>query len=393
MRKTPSRTAIAATISAAALTAGAIYVATGNVPGGDSALSATLGRRPHHLGEGSWRVSYQLGSGLSDLQDVEAVASHSVWAVGSVQDGGGDLRHAVALHWDGQQWTDTPLPAPFQKADSPLGSSGLTLVRSASGSVWAFGWAKGGRARYALSWNGVSWSVSHEWDAYGDFTDAAVTGATNVWVFDDRPGSTTQVGTWHFDGVSWTRSNTSFHLIAAKALSRGDIWATALTPSGKAFRPTVAHWDGWRWRTVPTPSLHSDPGLQAVLTAITATSASNVWAVGYEAHKGAFVPVALHWDGARWRRADPHGTGYGLYSVTQDGRGGIWAAEGEGYQGGVIHFSSGKWSSPALPRLAADRVLAIRTVSLDPDTNAIWAAGILVWGTPPQTGGVILDYS
>lgn len=392
MRKTPSRTAMAATISAAALTGAAIYVATGDVAGGDSALSATMGKRPHKPGTGSWRISYQLDSGASDLQDVQPVARHSVWAVGSLQDGGADLRHAVALHWDGQNWTETPLPAPFQKADNPLGSSALSLVRSASGSVWAFGWAKGGRARYALSWNGVTWSVSHEWDAYGDFTDAAVTAANSVWVFDDRPGPKAQVGTWHFDGVSWSRSNTSFHLIGAKALSRGDIWATALAPAGTDFRPTVAHWDGWQWRTVPTPSLRSAPGVQPALTAITATSGSNVWAVGYEAHDGAFAPVALHWDGARWRRADPQGTGYGLYSVTPDGRGGIWAAEGAGYRDGVIHFSANRWSSPAMPRVAG-RSLAVRTVSRDPDSSAIWAAGVLASGSEPQTGGVVLNCS
>jgi hypothetical protein len=129
-----------------------------------------------------------------------------------------------------------------------------------------------------------------------------------------------------------------------------------------------------------------------VLTSITATSGSDVWAVGYQAHNHDFMPVALHWDGATWRRADPHGSGYGLYSVTPDGRGGVWAAEGNTYRGGVTHFTSGRWVESPMPRIPG-RSVAVRTVARVPGSSTIWAGGVQVWGSDPQTSALVLSYS
>ena len=57
-------------------------------------------------------------------------------------------------------------------------------------------------------------------------------------------------------------------------------------------RTLILHWNGSSWRRVASPS----PASYSTLTGISATSASNAWAVGYAGSR----TVILHWNGRSW---------------------------------------------------------------------------------------------
>ena len=64
-------------------------------------------------------------------------------------------------------------------------------------------------------------------------------------------------------------------------------WAVGGSDSGKTI---ILHWNGRTWAHVNSPS----PGTQNGLFGVAATSASNVWAVGYFQTSGPEQTLALH---------------------------------------------------------------------------------------------------
>ncbi len=78
---------------------------------------------------------------------------------------------------------------------------------------------------------------------------------------------------------------------AVVAPSKNDAWVFGGTNPGGTSAPAAEHWDGSRWRPAPLPT-----GLGGFIVATSASSATNIWAVG-----GGY---ALRWDGARWAVAN-----------------------------------------------------------------------------------------
>lgn len=83
-------------------------------------------------------------------------------------------------------------------------------------------------------------------------------------------------------------------LVDISATGPDDIWAT-----GVAFnvQPLVLHWDGTRWSTSVLGG--DDMGFEA----ITALSATDVWAVGFD-YSQYGTTLIEHWDGSSWTRVD-----------------------------------------------------------------------------------------
>ena len=61
-------------------------------------------------------------------------------------------------------------------------------------------------------------------------------------------------------------------------------------------RMLVEHWDGVRWRVVPTPNATG-----SFLTGVAAVSAQDVWTVGHVGQPPNDRRLVEHWDGVRWR--------------------------------------------------------------------------------------------
>ena len=96
----------------------------------------------------------------------------------------------------------------------------------------------------------------------------------------------------HWDGRTWRRVASPLFAFDIDALSAKDIWAVgSSSPGGLETRPRAEHWNGSRWKTVPTPG-----GSGAYLRAVAALSPGDVWAVGAK-KRG---PLLEHWNGTAW---------------------------------------------------------------------------------------------
>ncbi len=108
------------------------------------------------------------------------------------------------------------------------------------------------------------------------------------------------------------------------ATSSRNAWAVGSFTKGSSEYTLTAHWDGTRWRRVPSPS----PGVDAALTGVAAFSGGVAWAVGVTDQVFGAPPksVILRWDGTAWRQvpaAYPRDTV--LSGVAAFAGGGAWA--------------------------------------------------------------------
>jgi len=131
--------------------------------------------------------------------------------------------------------------------------------------------------------------------------------------------------------------------------SAANAWAVGGT--GNPSRPLIEHWNGKTWQRVPNP--YTGP---ADLWAVTAASATNVWAVGeyFFGSNGTGVLIE-HWDGKAWRRVPaPNPLDSELLGVTVTSRTDAWAV-GD-YTNNTIndftlveHWNGKKWTRVAAP--------------------------------------------
>jgi hypothetical protein len=242
------------------------------------------------------------------LYAAAAVASDDVWVVGEYEPPGGG-RSTLTLHWDGTSWSIIPSP-------NPAVYNGLYAVAATSPTdVWAVGYYYTQSAQQTLieHWDGTSWSiVSSPNVGTGWNLLRAVTVVPNpqqdLWAvgyyYRDDGNPSTLVQQWN--GTIWsvvpspdgsTREN---YLTGVSSTAPNDAWAVGYynTPTG-LYLPLTEHWDGTSWQVVPSPSL--SPSLTAP-TAVSSTSAKEVWAVGsYFNENAAQLTLAQQWDGTSWQ--------------------------------------------------------------------------------------------
>lgn len=140
----------------------------------------------------------------------------------------------------------------------------------------------------------------------------------------------------------------SARLAAVSFASADDGWAvgstgTSLTADG--IDPLIEHWDGGKWRRVPTPAVaYSDE----MLTGVSSAASSDAWAVGWQDPYGTQRVHALlmHWNGLRWKEATaPAGAGI-VSAVDARTPDDIWAVG----LGLFEHFDGSSWTVAPSPR-------------------------------------------
>src|SRR5262249_38954457 len=88
-------------------------------------------------------------------------------------------------------------------------------------------------------------------------------------------------------------------LTAVTALSTADAWAVGQYLGADSLQRTLTeHWDGAQWRFVPS----ANPGTQYnILQGISAAAANDVWAVGSQSSEGNSTQGLIeHWNGSAW---------------------------------------------------------------------------------------------
>jgi hypothetical protein len=113
-------------------------------------------------------------------------------------------------------------------------------------------------------------------------------------------GPALAAGGWAIAAAPPTGQNAALTSIAT--VSDSDAWAVGYH-SGSAFtnvgaKALIDTWYGTAWSQVATPAT---PGNTALLLGVSASSATDAWAVGRtQINKSSFEGLALHWNGTAW---------------------------------------------------------------------------------------------
>ena len=305
----------------------------------------------------TWSTSFSPPSGY----EVDGFAARSVadgWAVG-LRPGGRCQYRTLTEHWNGTAWTVIPSPG-NTKVDSVLDGVAVAGARQA----WAVGTAgcpADQSATLTEHWNGSRWSVVR---------------SPNGGV----PGN-------HFSALH-----------AVTALSPRDVWAVGeqagVRNQAPVTVPLIEHWSGTRWSIVPVP--HAAEG---ALESLSATSASDVWAVGAGQQTGQST-VALHFDGSSWKLVTvptpPHTSG-ALSAVKALSPADAWAV-GESFpnadgNGKILtdHWNGTSWQVVNAPPVGGPGALSgLSSVDAVPGTG-VWAVGF--WLTAAAGNSVVLHWT
>jgi hypothetical protein len=227
--------------------------------------------------------------------------------------------------------------------------------------VWAVGaFEQHGSKVFIVRWDGSAWTpVSAPGVDNGELelTDIEVLAPDNVWVSGfTSQGTKEQPALYRWDGARWESLPVDTEELvhdapidAMHVISDVDAWAVGEyeTEDGNLNTLTL-HWDGTAWNHVDAPS----PGrFYASLYDVTATSATDVWALG----EGPTKPLALHWDGAAWTRLalpqhpDAYYSPYMIDAVAPDD---VWAVgdiEKKRFRALVMHWNGTDWSKVKAP--------------------------------------------
>ncbi|MGL5830419.1 MAG: hypothetical protein ACRC0L_12750, partial [Angustibacter sp.] len=135
-------------------------------------------------------------------------------------------------------------------------------------------------------------------------------------------------------------------------------YVQTVVPGESETRTLVQRWDGTSWQRMNTPNRETAPA-RNYLRGIDGTSASDVWAVGSTATSVGnlrSVPYAMHYDGTTWTSVnvpDPSGgAGASISAVTALSPSNVWAV-GTSYpleaRPAVYHFDGTSWTAKRLP--------------------------------------------
>jgi hypothetical protein len=248
-----------------------------------------------HFNGTSWTVesSPTLASG-GTLRGVTALSPTNVWAVGG-SSGQGAIPGGLIEHFDGTKWSVVP-------GDSSVNAVLNAVTAISANDIWAVGQGTNPtngstRGNVIEHFNGKSWSAVPvpafsfvNDDLFGVSGDAA----NDVWavgVTGRSAAARTEV--LHFNGTAWSAAPApTFFARTLAALSPTDVWAVG-SSNGTA---QIENFNGSTWNVVPSPSV---PGTSS-LDAVTAVSASDIWAVGTTFSGGTEQTLVEHFDGTSW---------------------------------------------------------------------------------------------
>ena len=264
----------------------------------------------------------------NDLLAVTSTTTGDAWAVGWYQAGtsASPLPQTLIEHFDGTSWSIVPSPDQLNVNGVATSNELVAVSADSATDVWAVGWyvdvnAYGYPVDQLLveHYNGTAWSLApataSPFDAFGpratenQFLGVAAASPTNVWAVGQyHSGSTAETLIEHFDGTSWSivaspNPGTSANVLTAVALDgAGGADAVGYTSTGTVDQTLIEHYDGTAWSIVASPDTSTT--LSNQLAGVTATSATDIWAVGTASGGTGTTPVDQtlieHYDGTAW---------------------------------------------------------------------------------------------
>ena len=258
----------------------------------------------------SWSVVLSPNSSLTQdnlLSGVTCVSGSECWAIGFYHSG--SAWQTLIQRWNGTLWTIVTSPNTSASQDNFL--YGITCASASD--CWAVGHAYNGSVAQTLieRWNGTSWSIVASPNTVAT-QENVLYGMTCV------PGAGCwAVGTYQvavalyqslilsWNGTSWVLVN-SPNLLATKpnfltdamCTSGSDCWAVGHSYKTSGPQTLIERWNGNSWSVIESPNTSATQG--NILHAVTCTSASNCWAVGYYFTGSAAQTLIQHWNGTSW---------------------------------------------------------------------------------------------
>ena len=248
---------------------------------------------------------------------------------------------------------------------------------------------KSGLSSSVSSFTCGTWSVvdSPNVGVSDQLSGVAATSASDVWAvgyYYPSP-STAQTLTLHWNGTSWSVvaspnvGSSDNVLSGVAATSASDVWAVGYYLSSTFVRQTlIDHWDGTGWSVVASPNAGS---LDNVLSGVAAVSASDVWAVGYYLSSSPQTLIE-HWNGKSWSVvASPNVasspnvlSGVAAVSARDSWAvGNYFKSSSSPYQTLTLHWNGKSWSVVASPNVASsfNKLFGVAAVS----ARDSWAVG------------------
>jgi hypothetical protein len=189
------------------------------------------------------------------------------------------------------------------------------------------------------------------------------------------------VGETGWTVVSTPTTNTNAAIFGAYARTDTDVWAVgnAFGTAGSPPPPPIAyHSNGSAWSLVPTPNL----GVNAGLFAVSASSATDAWAVGFTNTSGYRGAKSLfeHWNGSAWSVVAGANAG-SLVGVAALSSTSAWAVSSKGV---VVHWNGTAWTTVSTPQPNPSNPFGnqVRSMSASGPSD-IWAVGTFT--TPSYT--------
>lgn len=349
------------------------------------------------------------GSDGDLLHAIAAGSTNDAWAVGEQRPG---LEGGLIEHWNGSSWSVEPSP--------DLGADGVlkAAVAISVSDAWAVGYTYEGGNRHAVveHWDGTQWAVAQSPSPAGDVTlegVAAVT-KTDVWAvgYDGTGATSAPALIEHWDGGGWQMVASPAvaapaYLNALAVVGPDDVWAVGAAGS----QTLTEHWNGTAWSVVasPSPSVASHYLSAAnVLSAVTAVSATDVWAAGTydttKASNAAYHTLVEHWNGNKWTLVSSADavSGYGtvnrLDGIAALSAGDLWAVgHSQSYaspsQALIEHWNGTGWTLAPMPVVTTwSRLDSVAAV---PGSAVLWSAGaeameVDYYGNPISSTTMIL---
>ena len=221
---------------------------------------------------------------------------------------------------------------------------------------------------------------------------------SNAWA----AGITTSLGTQalieHWNGKRWsvspTPAMTASGINALAATSATDVWAVGYAGQGPTsaggvnYKTLVEHWNGASWEVIPSPN---PAGTKSnALVGLAAISPTDVWAVGYTLIGSTRQGLTEHWNGSAWTvvaSPNPGTLSNGLLDIEASSSTNAIAvgyrSDGYGYQTLAERWDGSAWT--VVPSPSPGSVDNVLTgLAVNSATDA-WAVGYLSGGGPYQT--------
>jgi hypothetical protein len=320
----------------------------------------------------------------SELEGVSALNAHSAWAVGSDEVSG---QVPLAERWNGSTWSKEAVPLPSGATSGELNG----VDELSPGNVWAVGAA--GSDTLIEHWDGKTWSAVPSPDPGESNTLTSVTakGPDDVWAagwFEGTGGEFIAVLLAHWNGMAWSmiappsEGGIQFG-DAVTEVTPKDVWVVGDTGTGTFS----ARWNGTSWRMVGTPALHTKASIN-FLTGVSALSASDIWASGYEGNVNDNLfsqPYMLHWNGSKWTLTelpDAGTEGSSLRATVALSATDVWAVGDTDQDDGALlalteHFNGTGWSISPAAQPGQNGGLPDDTLAglASPGPGMLWAVG------------------